>query len=353
MTGGRVRILAIGLHMGNFYTRAVLAAAILAISASCALDKQETPSLTGPSELGLSLSVSATPDIITQDGYSQATITVVARDAASQPMPGVTLRLQSLVNGTPVDFGVLSSKVISTGLDGRASTVYQAPSAPPLTQATDTTVTFDVTPVGTNYAGTVSRQVNIRLARPGVITPPNAGPKAAFFFSPTSPREDIDVFFDGSASTGSIVSYLWSFGDGRTSSGAEPTARHHYGVIGTYSVVLTVTDHLGRSDTSTPVDITIASSADPTASFTTSPASPTPGAPVNFNASASKASAGRSIAEYQFDFGDGSPFHTSTSPIVQHVYASAGGYTVVLRVMDDTGRYGTTTQTVTVADPED
>lgn len=340
--------------MGNFYRRGALAVAILTTAASCALDKQEAPTLTGPSELGLSLSVSATPDIITQDGHSQATITVVARDAASQPVSGVTLRLQSLINGTPVDFGVLSSKVISTGVDGRASTVYQAPSAPPPTQATDTTVTFSVTPVGSNYAATVARQVDLRLARPGVIIPPNAGPRAAFFFSPTTPREDIDVFFDGSASTGSIVSYQWNFGDGRTSSGAQPTARHHYGVIGTYSVVLMVTDHLGRSDSSTPVNVTIASSADPTASLTVSPTTPRPNLDtVNFNASGSKAGPGRSIVEYQFDFGDGSPFQTGTSPIAQHLYADALTYTVVLRVMDDTGRYGTTSQTVTVGVPEE
>jgi PKD repeat protein len=339
--------------MGNLHIKSMLALALLVVSASCALDKQETPALTGPSELGLSLVVSASPDIITQDGHSQATISVVARDAASQPVSGVTLRLQSLVNGTPVDFGVLSSKVISTGPDGRASTVYQAPSAPPPTQSTDTTVTISVTPVGSNYAATVARQVDLRLARPGVIIPPNAGPNAAFFFSPTTPREDIDVFFDGSASTGSIVSYHWSFGDGRTSSSAEPTARHHYGVIGTYSVVLTVTDHLGRSHTSAPTTVTIASSADPTAALTASPVSPRPHIDtVNFNASGSKASAGRSIVEYQFDFGDGSPFQTGPSPVAQHVYTDALTYTVVLRVMDDTGRYGTATQTVTVEEPE-
>jgi PKD repeat protein len=199
----------------------------------------------------------------------------------------------------------------------------------------------------------VAREVDLRLARPGVIIPPNAGPNAAFFFSPTAPREDIDVFFDGSASTGSIVSYHWNFGDGRTSSSAEPTARHHYGVIGTYSVVLTVTDHLGRSDASTPVNVTIASSADPTASLTASPSSPRPNLDtVSFNASGSKAAPGRSIVEYQFDFGDGSPFQTGASPVAQHVYAHPLTYTVVLRVMDDTGRYATTTQTVTVEVPE-
>jgi chitodextrinase len=318
--------------------------------AACSLDKQTAPPLAGPSELGLSLAVSATPDIITQDGQSQATIAAVARDAAGQPVSGLTLRVETYVGSTPVDFGVLSSKVISTGGDGRAVTSYRAPSAPPPTQSDDTIVTILVTPVGDNYAGTVSRQVDLRLARPGVITPPNAGPVPNFFFSPTSPREDDDVYFDGSASTGSIVSYTWSFGDGRTSTSSNPTVRHGYGLAGTYNAVLTVTDHLGRTASTAPKTITVAALADPTASFTSSPAAPRANVDVvNFNASASKAAPGRTLVEYSFDFGDGSPIVSGPGPTVQHLYGAAKTYTVVLRVKDDAGRVGVATQTVAVA----
>lgn len=331
--------------------RLVTVVAVVALAA-CSLDKQTTPPLAGPSELGLSLAVSATPDIITQDGQSQATIEAVARDASGQPLPGLTLRVETYVGSTPVDLGVLSSKVISTGGDGRAATAYRAPAAPPPTQSDDTVVTIRVTPVGTNYAGSVSRQVDLRLARPGVIVPPTAGPVPSFFFSPTAPREDEDVFFDGSASTGTIASYSWSFGDGRSSTSSSPTARHHYGVAGTYSVVLTVTDQLGRTASTTPRTVTVTSSADPTASFTASPASPRANVDiVSFNASASKAAPGRTIVEYAFDFGDGTPMAVGPSPTVQHLFSTAKTYTVVLRVKDDTGRVGVSTQSVSVSTP--
>lgn len=325
--------------------------AIMAI-AGCSLDKQEAPPLAGPSELGLSLAITATPDIITQDGQSVATIQAIALDAASQPVRGLNLRVETYVGGTPVDFGVLSTKVMSTGNDGRAVTTYRAPAAPPATQDSDTTVTVVVTPVGSNYSGTVSRQAEIRLARPGVITPPGEGPTPNFFFSPTSPRAQDDVFFDGTASEGSIVSYQWAFGDGRTGSG--PTVRYSYGLAGTYSVVLTVVDHLGRRASSAPKTITVAPADVPTAAFTASPTTPKSGVDlVTFNGSASKAAAGRTIVEYAYDFGDGSPMSVGSNPITHHTYTppTAKTYTVVLRVMDDAGKYAVATATVSVQAP--
>ncbi len=328
--------------------RRLVTVVALVTLAACSLEKQTAPPLAGPSELGLSIAVSATPDIITQDGQSQATIEAVARDASGQPVAGLTLRVETYVGPTPVDLGVLSSKVISTGGDGRATTAYRAPAAPPPTQSGDTVVTIHVTPVGSNYAGSVSRQVDLRLARPGVIVPPSSGPVPSFFFSPTAPREDDDVFFDGSGSTGSIVSYSWSFGDGRSSTSSSPTARHHYGLVGTYNVVLTVTDQLGRSVSTAPRAVTVTSSADPTASFTASRANVDI---VSFNASGSKAAPGRSIVEYSFDFGDGTPIVAGPSPTVQYLYGTAKTYTVVLRVTDDTGRVGVSTQSVSVTTP--
>lgn len=332
-------------------TRVGIAATLVALAA-CSLDRQEAPPLAGPSELGLSLTVTASPDILSQDGHSVATIAVTARDAAGQPLAGVPVRLETQVGGVPVDLGTLSSKVLTTGGDGRAVASYRAPAAPPPTQADDTLVTFVVTPVGENYAGAVSRTAQLRLTRPGVIIPPGAHPTADFFFSPTSPREEDHVFFDASASTGNIVSYAWSFGDGRTSTTGNPVVSHHYGLAGTYNVVLTVTDDLGRRATSAPRPVTVSAITDPVASFTYSPDSPRAHLDVvNFNASASKAATDRRIVEYQWDFGDGSPIVTVPGYIVHHLYGRPATYTVVLRVKDDAGRVGVATQTVTIVAP--
>lgn len=55
------------------------------------------------------------------------------------------------------------------------------------------------------------------------------------------------VVFDASTSTGSTpLEYEWDFGDGETDTGVTPT--HEYDESGVYSVILTVTDNLGRTD---------------------------------------------------------------------------------------------------------
>jgi PKD repeat protein len=317
-------------------------AAVLAF-AGCSLDKQAAPPLTGPSELGLSLAVTATPDVITQDGQSQATIQVVARDSNGQPKSDpVTLRIETYVGGVAADLGVLSTKVATTDTTGVARLTYRAPAAPPPSAASDTVVTVVVTPVGTDYAGATPRYAEIRLARPGVIIPPGDGPVASFFISPTSPREDDDVFFDGSASTGSIVSYSWNYGDGRSDSSSSPTARHHYGLAGTYSVTLTVRDSVGREVTSAPKTVTITAVTLPTALLTFSPTTPKPGEAVFFNASASKAAPDHTIAEYEFDFGDGTDIVRQSGPFVAHAFPGSATadvtYHVTLKVTDDAGR---------------
>ncbi|QEO15842.1 PKD domain-containing protein [Agromyces intestinalis] len=66
-----------------------------------------------------------------------------------------------------------------------------------------------------------------------------------------------------------------------------------------------------------------------------------PHSPVTFDASASSVEFG-TIAEYAWDFGDGTTTVTST-PVVQHEYASAGQYTATVRL---TSSGGTSTEDV-------
>jgi PKD repeat protein len=65
--------------------------------------------------------------------------------------------------------------------------------------------------------------------------------------------------FNGSGSTdpdGSIVTYLWDFGDGTTASTASPT--HTFATAGTYTVKLTVTDNTGLTGSAqTTVTVTV------------------------------------------------------------------------------------------------
>ncbi|MEZ4422279.1 MAG: PKD domain-containing protein [Gemmatimonadota bacterium] len=72
-------------------------------------------------------------------------------------------------------------------------------------------------------------------------TAPNQMPVAAF----TATCTDLDcTFTDGSSDPdGSVVSWLWDFGDGTTSTASSPT--HTYVSAATFTVSLTVTDDQG------------------------------------------------------------------------------------------------------------
>ena len=329
--------------------RLIVVAAVGAL-AGCAVAKQEAPGFSGPSELGLSLEVTATPDIITQDGKSASTILIVARDAQSQPVAGLTLRAETSVNGALVDFGVLSSRTVSTAADGRAVLSYLAPPPPPATVTSDTIVAVVVTPTGSNFANSLPRSVTIRLARPGIILPPNGSPVPVFFFSPTLPKAHENILFDGSQSAddGQIVNHFWNYGDGATDTGVSVV--HSFDIPGTYNVVLTVTDNQGLSTASAPKPVLVSQATAPTASFTISPTDPIAGVTaVQFNGQASLPSPGHFIESLEWDFGDGSPhvFGETTS----HTYTTPGTYTVVLVVTDSTGQKNVASKTVTVANP--
>ena len=66
------------------------------------------------------------------------------------------------------------------------------------------------------------------------------------------------ISFSSAGSTdpdGSIAGYAWTFGDGATSTQANPS--HAYAAVGSYSVVLTVTDNLGATSSPSTTTATI------------------------------------------------------------------------------------------------
>jgi chitinase len=78
--------------------------------------------------------------------------------------------------------------------------------------------------------------------------PPNQPPVAAASATPTSGMAPLSVTFSSAGSSdpdGSIVSFAWSFGDGGTSTSANPS--HAYSTAGAYTATLTVTDNRGAT----------------------------------------------------------------------------------------------------------
>jgi len=326
--------------------------AVLSIAlGGCTVKQTDTPSLTGPSTFATSLTVTATPDSINQDGVSQAAIVVTARDASGQPLAALPVLVEMFVGSVQKDFGTLLARNLVTASNGQATTVYTAPPAPPPGSAgAVTTVSIVATPVGSNAQSSAvnTTSANIRLVPQGVITPVGGTPTASFTISPTSVNQNSAASFDASSSlpgTGAttITSYAWSFGDGSTGSGIRVS--HSFAAAGTFNVTLTVTNNLGVQG-STSQGVIVLGSAPPTGTWVYSPAGPVVNQSVIFNATGLLPAPGLTIVQYSWDFGDGA---TGSGVLTTHVYTQANVYTVVLSVLDSAGQKVVIPQVVTVA----
>jgi PKD repeat protein len=317
---------------------ALVAAAALMVTA-CSIDKTPAPALTGPSEFGLSVTMTASPDHLPRDGSSQAVVTLTALDAAGKPVAGQQFSL----TGTGASVAV-SQTTVTTGTDGRATVLV---TAPPSTDA-NTTATILATPIGGNFDNAVARSVTIALT--GAVT---ATPVASFTVSSTTPGQLDVVTFDASATTlagqpcpESTCTYRFDFGDGTNATGMRVSKR--FSSRGVFAVTLTVTAPSGTVGTSTKT-LTVGAASALTPKITFSPTNPTPGQDVRFDGRGSTTPDGASIVDYQWDFGNGETGSGAT-PAATH-YGSAQTFTVRLTIRDELGRTGTTTTPVTVVEP--
>lgn len=169
---------------------------------------------------------------------------------------------------------------------------------------------------------------------------------AAFTSTPANPQFGTAVSFNGSGSGepgGSISSYSWNFGDGSPSgSGSNPT--HTYTSPGIYTVLLTVTDSSGNTDT---VSHLVTVHGLPSADFTVTTTKPAAGSPVSFDGSGSSEPDG-SISSYSWNFGDPMSPALGSGPTPSHTYSQAGTYTITLTVTDAFGNTAKISQQVTV-----
>jgi PKD repeat protein len=315
-----------------------------AVIGGCTTKKIEPPAPSGPSELATSLSLSASPDVLTQDGRSTSQITVFARDANAQPIRNLELRADITVNGAVTDFGRLSMKNFTTGSDGRAVTVYTAPKN---VDSVDrgTKVTIAITPVGGDARGDLARQVDIRLVPPGTV---GGGLTAVpdFEISPEAPKQLETVTFNAADPNldGKLTAYEWDFGDGDTGFGRFTS--HQYRDAGVYAVTLTVTDSTGQTG-SLSKSVAVGATELPTADFVFSPAEPKVGDEVVFNGSASAATAPRFITDYKWQFGTATG-GSATGMIAKKKFTAVGTYSVTLTVTDDAGNKNTVSKSVEV-----
>ena len=186
----------------------------------------------------------------------------------------------------------------------------------------------------------ISKTITIEN-RPPVIV--NSPPTAIFTESPDPAYATETITFDASDSNdsdGEIVSYLWDFGDGITTTGV--TTTHVYSDDGLYLVELTVTDNEGATHSTITTKYILNNS--PVASFAQASNEVFIDEENSFDASESFDLDGTIVA-YSWDFGDGT---TATGDTATHIYKNSGTYTVALTVTDDDEDTDSVTSTVNV-----
>jgi PKD repeat protein len=138
---------------------------------------------------------------------------------------------------------------------------------------------------------------------------------------------------------------VFSFGDGTYATAEGPgdlTVNHTFEQNASFEVSVTITDAVGASADSGPIDLTVA--APPTLSASATPTLSDVGHSIAFTSTLT--SSARAIDSYNWSFGDGS---FSNAPNVSHAYATPGVYSVVLNATDGDESTATARLTVTIA----
>jgi PKD domain-containing protein/invasin-like protein len=243
-----------------------LALGVLLALGGCGLDEVQIPDLEGPSELGLSITLTADPDIVVADGFSTSVIRATVRDQNGKPVTSRDIFFAiSDESGTFADIGILRSSngpgtgaTVRTDGQGVAQVIYESPVRTDFTA--QSSVLVSARAVGSDFNGQIYRTVRIELrsAEPRLFPPRagNAPPTCGFVVEATSGscqgvpqvctvRANSTVLFQttSSDSDGTIVRYQWFFGDGTVS--YAPDTNHVFRTPDTYTVTHLVTDNNG------------------------------------------------------------------------------------------------------------
>ena len=286
------------------YISRVLVLMTAAIGAGCTMTDIDPPPLAGPSEMSLSLAITANPDVLSLDGSSQTLITIEARDTNGQPAPNVPLRVEILADG--------QTRRLRDDLRAHAGHRQQWPRDVYLHgalvyQRADSELQLSVTPTGTDASAHVRRR---RYRPAGAARRHRRAPNRALYVRSGEPRRRLRTCastdrhrLPGLARV--ITGYLWDFGDGTSGTGV--TATHRYTRGGKLPGAADGDRQQRRTNQSAAQAMTVGSGAAPTATFVFSPTAPLSGQTVFFNGTPSTAGAGHRIVSYRWNWGDGKP----------------------------------------------
>jgi hypothetical protein len=231
------------------------AAALALVVQGCSMDKVDAPdALVGPSELGTSLTMTASPDSLVADNESSSLIAVTVRDQNGKTVSGkdIVFAILDSAKLTPLGLGQLSYTRIATDSNGVARVTYYAPARTDVTAKLD--ILIGARPVSNDASAAYWRTVKIELYPAEVpLFPPNSGslPTCAVIKQPNKSSYKVgeQILFQASVNPGKdadgnikpIVRYEWNFGD-NTAVDTIPDTNHYFAKVGSYTVTLSVID---------------------------------------------------------------------------------------------------------------
>jgi PKD repeat protein len=270
-------------------------------------------SVAGTYTVTLTASNTAGSDTATQTGY------VTVSSAATGPVASFVSTVTAGTTPLTVQFldsSTNSPKTWAWSFGDGSTSALQNPS-----HTYATAGTYTVTLTATNAAGsnTVTQTGYIVVSAVSTI------PVAAFLSTVVSGTVPCTVqFLDYSTNT--PASWVWSFGDGNTSTLENPS--HTYVIPGTYTVTLTATNTAGSNTVTKSGYITVTYTV-PVAGFTSNVTSGTTPLYVRFTDISTN-----TPTSWSWTFGDGGTA-TTQSPVYE--YTDEGTYTVSLTATNSAG----------------
>lgn len=258
--------------------------------------------------------VNLTPSVVTSGTSNTLTATLENRGTKDAPAFNVSL----LVDGTRVDTQIVA------GLASGNSTIVDFHWTPDGSAASYTLT------VVTDSDNEINEANESNNSLPVLIGTSSAGmPVAEFSADTSSGNAPLTVNFTD-LSTNSPISWAWDFENDGIIDSTEQNATHTYTIPATYTVNLTVTNAGGPNSSVKTGYITV-SAITPIANFTATPTSG--GVPLSVNFTDTSMNVPTAWA---WDFNnDGSIDSTEQNP--NHIYTTAGSYTVNLTVTNSAG----------------
>ena len=257
------------------------------------------------------------------------------------PNPLANFSYETSCAGSPVVFNDLS-QAGAGGLAGWSWNFGDPPSGssnistlPAPTHIFTAPGTYQVALIVSNTGGCADTVI-----KPVIV---NALPAVDFTSAPGCVNDSTHFVSSTFVNGGAVVSRIWDFGDGFTSTEIDPY--HIYAASATYNVTLTVTDTAGCINTKSHF---VSIVPPPTSLFQVS-AQTCANNPIFFINQSS--TSGGTIISYFYEFGDGTDtlILAPANGNVSHTYAVAGTYTVILTVNTSLGCEDEYPNTITVS----